>query len=82
MYYLGMLQGQHEELLKKTRPIIAMHDSIRKGELELNERNTLVGLEDFVEAVKKYQSNCALLLAYCFMWRNDWKSDLPEKPKA
>lgn len=75
MYHLGQLQGQHEELLRKVSPIIELHERVRKDELDPATLDTHAGLDDFVEAVKKYQNNAAMLMAYCFMWRNEWKQE-------
>jgi len=80
MYHLGQLQGQHEGLLKKIGPIIELHEKVRKGELDPATIDTHVGLENLVEEVKRYQNNAALLMAYCFMWRNEWGQE-HGKPK-
>ena len=80
-----MLNGQESVLLDKAGVIIALHDKVKSGEVNPAEINTLAGLEELVELTKKYQNNASMLMAYCQMWRLEWKQehgDLPEAPKV
>lgn len=84
LHHLGMLSAQLEALLNKMTAVGAVHNRVRKGDLDPASADTHAGLEEIVELTKKFQNNASMLMAYTLIWRLDWKREhgqLPELPK-